>query len=361
MFRRTTLAALIAIAAAAPSLSAQSLRYASVTKMELGGAFGRMMSMMPGVGDPMESVTSIQGLRVRTDDPGNTSTIVDWETGMMTMLDHASRTYARMDFQQMIEQMGAGMQQAAAEQSPEVPEQPAAEFDFRFATERTGRTERVAGYEAEQVFLTMELVPKEAPDAEDEEDEAERAGMAVVTELWLSADFPEYAMMQAMDGETVERMRESAAKGAGASMAMFASYDPRLSEAMERNATELGKMEGHPVRMTTHFVAVPQDVPLDRDAVLASADRSLAGDAAGAAASGAADAAKKALGGLAGRFGRGRREEPEQEEEEEAPAQAVFMRVTTEVRDVDIGELDASIFEVPEGYTERTVEGPVGS
>jgi hypothetical protein len=38
-------------------------------------------------------------------------------------------------------------------------------------------------------------------------------------------------------------------------------------------------------------------------------------------------------------------------------SQAVFMRVVTEITDVESGALDEAIFLVPAGYTERQVPG----
>jgi hypothetical protein len=40
--------------------------------------------------------------------------------------------------------------------------------------------------------------------------------------------------------------------------------------------------------------------------------------------------------------------------------QAVFMRMKTEIRDVETTSIDPSIFEVPAGYTERPMGGPIG-
>jgi hypothetical protein len=228
------------------------------------------------------------------------------------------------------------------------------QIQAEISVDRTGKSEEISGYQADQVILTLTLAPTE--EAVEENPEMEGAALAVVTELWLSTDFPEAALMEAMQGEAMDRMREtfSAQGGAASSMEAMSAFDPRLKDAWAKNAEELSKLEGTALRTTMHFVSVPPGVELDRDQVLADADKSLASGAGGAVAAGAADAAKKALGGLAGRFGRGKKEEPK---EEEAPAatQSVFLRAVTEIGDVKTGDLDAALFLVPDGYTERTV------
>ncbi len=340
------------------SASAQSLRYTSVNEMELGGALGTMMSMMPGTGGTTESTTYIQNSKIRTDSD-KTSSIVDWNTGKMIFLDHASRTYTSFDFATMTQQMTEAMGKAPPSGGPPAAAQPAdqpkIEWEVHFATDRTGEKEKIDGYDAERVILTTEVTAKSVPEGDETQ---EQLGMAIVSELWLSKDFPEYEMMQNLQGEAADRIREQAAQGTAASMQAFSAMQPGLSDAWQKNMEELGKLEGYAVRSTMLFVTLPPDGKLDRDAALAEKDAKLSSGAGSAAASSAADAAKKALGGLAGRFGRGKKEEPKAEEV--TMTQAVFMRMKSEIRDVDTAAIDPSIFEIPAGYTERPMGGPIG-
>lgn len=220
-------------------------------------------------------------------------------------------------------------------------------MEVTVSTDRTGRTESIAGYAAEQVILTVELKPKDAAEAE----EAAQGGMALVTELWLSTEFPEYVMMQRMEGEALERLKESGAgQGVAQAMAALAGSDPRMQEGWEKNLEAMKELQGTALRSSTHFVSLPPGATLDRESVLESSGQAVS--EGGGAAQGAANAARQALGGLAGRLGRGRRQEGAAPAA--PPAQAVIMRVRTEISDVSTGAVDASVFRVPEGYTERT-------
>ncbi len=339
--------------------NAQSLQYRTTTRLELSGAVGRMVSMVGGVGDPVVETTSIQGSKIRQDQD-NSSEIMDWDAGTMTMLDNQADTYTRFDFAQMAHAMAGAAGQASAAKQPTGSEQqgataqPDVTFDVKVSTDPTGKHQKIDGYDTEETILTLEIVAKETAEAAQAagEDQPQQAGMAIVTDLWMSTDFPEQKLMEQMQGKALESFRESGAdRELAGSMAGLASYDPRIEGAWQKNLEALRELKGTALRTTMHFVSLPQGVKLDRNKVLAEADKSLATDLTDAAASGAKEAAKNALSGLAGRFGRHKKEEPKKEEAP-TPTQAVFMRVTSEIGDVKTAPLDPSTFEVPAGYTE---------
>jgi len=335
--RLTTLVAgfsLVLCGAAVPA-AAQDLTYTTTTKMEMSGALGRVLSILGKMDEPMVEKTYLKGSMVRKDQD-ESSTIFDWNAGSMTLLDHPERTFMRMDFAQMAEQMAGAM-----EERPEAGGAP--EMEVTVSTDRTGKTETIAGYAAEQVIVTVEMKPKSAAEAE----EGAQPTTALVTDLWLSTEFPEYRMMQEMQGEAIQRFRESgASQNVAQAMGALAGSDPGMQEGWEKNMEAMKELKGTALRSTTHFVTVPPGATLDRDKVLEGA-----GEAVSEGGGGVANAARQALGGLAGRFGRGR---PQQEAAPAAPAQAVIMRIKIEISDVGTGAVDASLFQVPEGYTERT-------
>lgn len=364
------------------SLSAQSLRYTSTTKAELSGAVGRMVSMMGGMGKPTVETTSIQGSKIRKDDE-NTSEIMDWDAGTMTMLDHESRTFMQYNFADMAQAMADAMKNAQGAQSEakaqadaaraeaqgQQAQEPQVTFDWKVSTDRTGKHETILGYDAEEVILTLEIQAKQTPEAAaaSGEGEPQQANMAIVTDLWLSSDFPEQELMAQMQGDAMKQFQESgAAQEMASSMQGLSAYDPRLKDAWQKNMEALSELKGTALRSTMSFVMLPPGVTLDRDKVLAESGESLSSDVAGAAASSAKDAAKEAMSGLAGRFGFGKKkkEEPKEEEKAPEPTQAVFMRITSEISDVSTDPIDPSVFQVPDGYTERkmpTPGGPAGS
>ena len=336
---RATLVAGFALAACGAALpaAAQDLTYTTTTKMEMSGTLGRVLSVVGKMDEPMVEKTYLQGPRIRKDQD-ESSTIMDWEAGAMTLLDHPEKTFMRVDFAQMMEQMAGAMGQERAD-AGEAPE-----MEVTVSADRTGKTENIAGYVAEQVVLTVEMKPKSV-----EGEEGAAPTTALVTDLWLSTEFPEYRMMQEMKGEAIERFREGgASQGIAQAMGALAGANPGMEEGWQKNMEAMKELQGTALRSTTHFVTVPPGATLDRDQVLASAGEGVSEGGGG----GAAAAARQALGGLAGRFGRGR---PQQQEAAAAPtAQVVTMRIKTEISDVGTGAVDPSLFLVPDGYTEKT-------
>jgi len=333
------------------------------------------MDAAPGDGGSVSEVTYIRGNRIRKDDGKDSSSIMDWDAGILTLVDHPSRSYVRMSLEEMARMaeeaarsMGEtadGMGRAADGSREGIQEVQDAygegggdrtNFDVRVSTDRTGRTRKVGGYDAEQVFLTLEIVGETEPEQGGEE--AQSGGLAIVTELWLSQDFPEYRMMREMDGAAVDRMKDQqVGKGILASLETLLASDPRMKAALERNEEALAELDGVALKTTMHVVSLPGKTRVDRDAVLAAQDRGLDDDAADAAKDGARGAARSAMGRLGGGlFGRKKKEE-EAPPEPEDPQQKVILRVISQISDVEVGKLDASLFQVPADYQDRSVEG----
>ena len=114
-------------------------------------------------------------------------------------------------------------------------------FDVRFSTDRTGRTQSFGGYSAEQVLMTVEIVPRSEEVAAEE---AEAGPMVLLTELWMSEDFPGYEAVQEAQAEMGREFLESGGSGmADAFQQAFAS-DPRMQEAFEKNMEEMKELTG---------------------------------------------------------------------------------------------------------------------
>ncbi|KPJ96588.1 MAG: hypothetical protein AMS18_00605 [Gemmatimonas sp. SG8_17] len=346
--------ALALVALAAPALlaeaSAQHVRYSSVSTVELGGSFGRVMQLVPGFGDPVRETMSITSTHMRTDEPDHSS-IMNAEDGTITYLDHEAKTYWTMNFAEMLAGLTGGMVNPAGQAAEPAAQEEAAtqgdsvHYEVHVSTDRTGRTERVAGYEAEQVFLTVEIKGEARSEAGDSTIEG---SLYTLSELWLSEEFPGHEAEQAFQQAWAEQVMQGFDVPQESARDMEAVYaqDPRLREGIEQMAEQLKELRGTALKTVAHFVVVPEGVEFDREAVLRDADRSLGEDVGAAAARGAVAGARRRLGGLLG--GRNRDEEDEPELK-----QAVVMRVKTEVLDVDLAALPPDLFQPPGDYTER--------
>jgi len=347
-------------------LSAQDFSYTTVTRGEFGGTLGTMMKMVPGATDPTRETTYLKGSLMRTDQ-GETSTIMDMSEGRFTMLMHEPKTFYSFTLEEMRERMTTALAEAevaqaeaevAQAQAAQPPEEEEPAFDIRVSTDRTGRTQDFGGYSAEQFLMVIEMVPRTQ---EAEEAIQESGSMVLLTELWLSEDFPGYEAFQAAQEEMGKEFLESGGgeEIAAAFQQAFAS-DPRMQEAFELSMEEMKDLGGMQVKTVTSFVTVPAGMPFDGEAILAAADQPLSegvGSAMGdAAAEGAKEAARRSVRGLTrGLLGRRKKEEPP-EEAQPQPVQTIIMRMTSLLEDVSTAVLSADLFRPAADYTEKAPE-----
>ncbi len=338
---------------------AQDVSYTTVGRAEFGGALGTMMRLVPGAQDPTRQTTHIKGSFMRTDDE-DSSTIVDMAEGRFIELDHKAKTFYTFTFADMAAQMqaaGADMRAAQAEARAERPNEeppPEVEFETKLTVERTGRTQRMDGYNAEQVLMVIEIIPKVAPE---EGAEKEAAGtMVLFNDIWMSKDFPGY---QAYKKATEELAKQAASnmdvEGMGSALQQAFASDPRMKEAFEKSAEEMKGMDGLAVKTVSSFFMVPVGVPFDRAAALAAADQPLAQgpDLGGAAAAGAREAARSAVSNITGGLlGRRRQQQPPPEEAAPPAKQAAITRVTSVIENVKAGGLSDDLFRAPSDYRE---------
>lgn len=329
---------------AAPAL-AQDVEWTTATKVDFSGFLGTVARMFGG-GDETIEKTYIKGGKMRTDSD-KTSSILDLDAGRVISIDHESKTYTMMTFEQMAQQMERAMEQAKQEarqanpQAQESQEQAAqqpegeVELDYELRVEKPGERQKINGYDAERIHMIMETEATVTPEGE----EAQKAGkLVVLMDMWNAENVPVVEATNAF----YSRYPQEAARHSQSMQNMAAAFatNPQMQEAMEEAAKESEKVSGFPVREVTYMVLVPPDMELDVAAVLSGGQKS-----------GAGETVKKGLGGLLrGAIG-GNREQ--QQEEPEEMKQATIMTMTTETREIRTTSLSDDLFNPPAGYTER--------
>jgi hypothetical protein len=343
--------AVTALAAAPPVLSAQDVQYETITKTSLPGAAGTALRLAARLGgESLEVVerTSIKGRKMRVDSDGS-STITDLENGRIIFLDHEAKTYTSFTFEEMLERAQQASRDARAgatdAERRTVSGDDSAEtrVDFTFKVEEARERERVAGYDAERFFLTMQAETEYVPEGGSQREEG--GTLVVFTDLWSSKDMPGFTARRAFDESTAQ---DYAVAGAALTEGIAAAFadDPQLRVAFEQSAEQASRIEGMPVRTVMHFVMVAPGQQFDRVAIT---DPTPEGGAV-------QQAARRGLGRLAARAAGVTRQQDAPQSADEA-TQAIMMTVTSEVRDVITTSLDAQLFEVPAGYTEARLGG----
>lgn len=332
-----------AVMAGAPhELQAQDVQYETVSRVDFAGAMGtamRVAARLGGGASETVETTYIKGRKMRTDSDGS-STIFDLDAGRFTMLDHEARTYTTFTVEEMVQRAREGVEQAGNRREEMRNTGDEARVDFRFSVDDTGERQRVSGYDAQRFMLTMEMEAEARPEGEDEMQQA--GTMVVLTDMWTSRDIPVFQAQAAFEDNSAQRWADAGASITEGFAAAFAD-DPRVQVAFEQSMEEAKKIDGMTVKSVTHFVTVSPGESFDRN--LAINGESESGPSL------AQQAGRAAIGGLMGRLGR--RAQPEAPAEPAQPKQATLFTVTSEVRNVSTTSLDASLFEVPAGYTER--------
>lgn len=342
-FRYAVIAAVCGAALATPaSARGQDVQYESVSRVDFAGAAGTAMRMAARLGGgSLETVetTFIKGRKMRTDSDA-ASTIVDLESGRVTLLDHDARSYTSFTFEEMMDRASESAGNAGAD-GREMNERgdAAARMNFRFSVDDANERQRVAGYDAQRFFLTMEAEAEAVPEGQTQMEEA--GTLVVLTDLWSAKDIPVLQARRVFDDASARQYADAGAALTEGFAAAF-SDDPRMQVAFEQSMQEARKIDGMAVKSVTSFVTVAPGQAFNR---------ALVTDPKPAGPSLAQQAGRAAIGGLMGRLGRRAAETPAAAEPE--VTQATIFTVTSEVRNVSTPTLDPSLFEVPAGYTER--------
>jgi len=198
--RVRTRAILLAAATLFPiAAGAQGVIVQSSSDVKFFGALGTMVgiaSRFGGGGDmhDISSTTTVSGHKLRIEN-ADAATIIDVDGGRMTQVDHKRKTYRSMTFAEMAaamqsaaQQMKQGADKQAAQQAKD-PNAPKGEVNFKYsvAVDRPGQHEKIAGYDAERVFLTVTMEAEAKPEGE----KAEQVGSLVfLFDQWMSKDAP---------------------------------------------------------------------------------------------------------------------------------------------------------------------------
>jgi hypothetical protein len=345
-------------ALAVSPLQGQNVTYRFRSEMKTGGAMDKIMAFAGKIGGEEGQIRTeyLKGRQLRTDEGTQSSTIVRMDEKRMYFLHHDQRSYVSLPLDSLgagVAAMAQGMREAEMEPKADGGEQ-GPSVTFRVEVDRTGENRDMAGYPAEQVFITLEG-ERVAEGAEGTSAPGEKPAsrLVLLMELWMSDQVPGYRELRALQEEYGSQIApgESGEAMGEALLEMF-TKTPGTREALERAGEEMMKLEGMAVRSHTYIVTVPPGDVFRRDRVLNPPDEG---------GSRTEDVKKMAGNMLGGLFGGGKKEEPPEEEpEEETPVQKTVLTLTEELVEVRTDPLPDDLFQVPGNYTEIRESGETG-
>ena len=342
-------------------LHAQAVTVQSVADVRLMGALGAVANMAAKLGGgsmhDIPTTMSVSGHRMRSDSP-TSSSIIDADAGRITSIDHKNKTYSSMTLAEMAAAARQAIDSGKAQAAKDKAKDPNAANDsmsvkYKVAVDRTGQREKVAGYDAERVFVTITLEGDVTPEGK----KTEAVGsMVFLIDEWISSSAPQIAAMREFQRAYAAKVgREFRAQVQGLQGAMAA--DPRMKDGFEAAAKELAKVPGIALRSNTYVALVPAGLAFDRSATL--------GDGATAAADAAKEKAEptkeeKSGGGLRGMMGSlksaaeaaSKQADRQGDKRSSTPKQTTLLTVVDEVKSITRGDVAADMFLPPAGYKE---------
>lgn len=344
--------ALVGATALLPSVAlAQGLTVQSVVDMRFNGGLGTVMNMAArmGGGSMRDNATTtyLSGHKLRTDTDIYGS-IIDLDAERIINIDHKKKSYSVVTFAEMRAALAGVMEGARSEPEKKGKQEAKDSVSIKYSVkvDRTGERAKVAGYDAERVFVTINM----EAEAENDRGKKEEVGsMVLLVDQWTSKSAPQNTAYEEFYKTYAQKLGREFRATVQGMQAAFAS-NPQLKDGFEAAAKELQKVQGIALRTTTHVVLVPAGLTLDRQAVLAE------GTASAAKAEAEKKDEKPKGGGFRGMMGaiKAAAENAGSSEDKPAgpPKQTVIMVMSDEVKSISTGAIAGDKFAPPTGYKE---------
>jgi hypothetical protein len=313
------------VAAAAAGLLLADFSYDQNSKIT-GGAIAGVIKMAGAFSrqarEPMRSTVIVKGDRM-AQISGTHAEIIDLNKETITSIDFQRKTWSVMTF--------AEMTQALERMSQKMKDNRQADVHFKVSAKATGQTRQIAGLEAREMLLTLEM---EGTDQQS----GQTGGMLITTDMWIAPAAPGYQEVR----DFHRRMAQKLAWSPGTSM--FGMGNPDIAKGMAEVYKEMAKLDGMPLLEEIKMTAAGQPASqppgqTDTQAQTQSQPAPSVGSALGSA--------------LGGRFGFGRRKKHADADQTPSTPPAnpgSLLEMTTELSGFSAAAVDASRFEVPAGF-----------
>lgn len=355
--RSLSRSALLLVALTLPSvMRGQGVTVQSVADVRLAGALGVAANLAAKLGGgsmhDIATTTYVSGHRLRTES-SVIGSIIDADAGRITTIDHKQKSYTSMTFAEMsaaMEQAAQSAKQSSAKEKAKAKDKDARDtddsvtFKYKVAVDRPGQREKVSGYDAERVFITVTI---EAQVASEGQQDQSVGNLVFLLDQWISKDAPQIAALREFQRAYAQKMGQDFRSQVQGLQSVFAT-DPRMKNGFEAAAKELAKVPGIALKSATYVSLVPVDMEYDRALTL--------GDGATAAKESAAKKDEKPSGGglrgMMGAMKAAAENASKPSGKSSAPKQSLLMTVVDEVKSISRGSVPAEMFAPPADYKE---------
>jgi hypothetical protein len=287
--------------------------------LKLGGPLTR------GAREAQVSTVSVKGNRMVTTRK-DAATVIDLDKETITEINLAKKQYSVVTFAQMKAAMEKALADAAKAKKEDKPTN--VEAQFKVSAKATGKTKTVAGLNAKELMITMEIQGKD-------KDSNQTGAMNIVTAAWM-APVAGYEEIKAFELKMAQKMGAIFRPG----MEQQAMANPDMVQGMAQAAKEMAKVDGVPVENVMRMGGSIEELQAAGEAKPVEEPKEK--ESAGA----------KAV-GIAGRLGGfGRKKEEKAAPAEEKQGSTMLVEMTMERSAFSTASVDASKFEVPAGFKE---------
>ncbi|MGH7617881.1 MAG: hypothetical protein ACREPM_11680 [Gemmatimonadaceae bacterium] len=350
-------------------LGAQGVVVQSVSNVRFYGSFGTVVNFAARLGGAnmhdVQTTTSIAGHKMKVESE-NSATIIDADAGRFTSIDQKQKTYTSFTFDEMataMQQATQSMQTArqnAQATKPAEAKDPKARTDsvsvnYTVAVDRPGEHAKIAGYDAERVFLTITLTAEATPEGQKTQDVG---SLVFLIDQWRSTNAPQIAALQEFQRAYMQKVGQTFRPTVEGLQSAF-SADPRIKTGFEAAGKELAKVPGVALRSVTYVVGVPAGMTFDRKLVLNDASAAATADSAKKD-----EAPKSGGGGFRGLMGAlksaadNANKKPADDKSSPQLKQGTMMSVNDEATTITRGAVPPGTFDVPAGYREIKMRMP---
>ena len=309
--------------------------------------------------EPTLSTTMLRGNTLRTEQSNSTIEIIDLDGRRFIHIDPAKKSYSIVTFDQFKQQIQQAQEKVKAEQTKAATKQGNAQnvqMVPKFDAQATGATRTVLNVLAKEMKMRVDILFKSTDPKTEADLEKSNASYWMASDGWYGT-VPGY--------DEVRKFYMKMAKELDWLPGQIGMGNPQMSQAMDEFRKNAIKMDGMPLLQYTSFGMAATAQPGQSETANAqgatSQQQTSQNSSDNNTPTSAKEAISKSLGGMFG--GLGKKKKQEQQADSSANSGAAgspqpttvkgsMMDMTVEITSYSTNGLDASLFEIPVGYTQ---------
>jgi hypothetical protein len=309
------------------------------------------------------STTMIRGNRLRTEHATGDVEIIDLDERRFIHIDNAKKTYTIQTFDQLKQQIADAQEKAKAEQTKAVAKKDDPQkvtMVPKFDMQATGQTRPVMNIPAKEVKMRVDMLFQSTDPKTQADLEKSNASYWMTSDAWYGT-IPGY--------DEVRQFYMKMAKELNWLPGSMGMANPQMTQAADEFRKNAVKMDGMPLVQFTSFGMASNGQAGQGTGAPDTQQQPPPSTTDNSTPTNPKEAIAKSIGGL---FGKKKQQQQQQQNDSNAnaptssvppppPVPGSLMDMTIEVTSYSKDSLDASLFNIPDGYTQIQPQVPKDS